>query len=841
MWLRFGAESVCKVTAFFRTAKKFIVVLTTFCFSQPLRAVLFKSECKGRGFQPICQMSQEDFCVKKCFATESQRRNKVFGDVADVADDGCGGCDMGEGNFFINFVGDMARIDHETVQRILDATDIVEVVSDFVTLKRRGANYIGLCPFHNERTPSFSVSKSKGICKCFSCGKGGSAVNFIMELEQMSYVEALRYLAKKYNIEIKERELTDEEQRQESQREAMLAVNDFALGRFEHYMNETAAGRDIGKAYFEERGISAAMMKKFRLGYALEERDRLLNDAKKAGYQEQYLVDTGLCSRNEQGRTYDRFRGRVIYPVFSISGKVVAFGGRTLRNDKTMAKYVNSPESIIYSKRRELYGLYQAKQAINKRDKCILVEGYMDVISMFQRGVENVVASSGTSLTEEQIHVIHRFTQNVTVIYDSDAAGIKASLRGIDMLLANGLNVKTVLLPDGDDPDSFAQSHTSSEVEDYISAHETDFIEFKTKILLEGLENSPIERSRAINDIVKTIAVVPDAITRTVYIQETSRRLNIDEGVLTVQVDRYRGQAAEKQGYEQQRKDEHSRLDRNPETALPEAPRRSSDTSKTTKNTTDAARLRPFERELLRYAVKYGRVNACNAYDADNNATPMSVIEFIDYDLKADGIKLENSDIAATFAEAQAIASGNWTSDLASRTADIDREIAELRVSRHNELAAEATGSLEKLQRLDRELDEELAAERQRRIDEFSENYVSQALINHPDDTVRKLATELVSDKYVLSKVHTKYAKIETERDRLDEFVQRALWELKEAIVEQQIGQVRGEIAKLSASASATEEDTIARLNELLSKISELNRLKADFAKVTGERVITAR
>lgn len=749
---------------------------------------------------------------------------------------------MGEGNFFINFVGDMARIDHETVQRILDATDIVEVVSDFVTLKRRGANYIGLCPFHNERTPSFSVSKSKGICKCFSCGKGGSAVNFIMELEQMSYVEALRYLAKKYNIEIKERELTDEEQLQESQREAMLAVNDFALGRFEHYMNETAAGRDIGKAYFEERGISAAMMKKFRLGYALEERDRLLNDAKKAGYQEQYLVDTGLCSRNEQGRTYDRFRGRVIYPVFSISGKVVAFGGRTLRNDKTMAKYVNSPESIIYSKRRELYGLYQAKQAINKRDKCILVEGYMDVISMFQRGVENVVASSGTSLTEEQIHVIHRFTQNVTVIYDSDAAGIKASLRGIDMLLANGLNVKTVLLPDGDDPDSFAQSHTSSEVEDYISAHETDFIEFKTKILLEGLENSPIERSRAINDIVKTIAVVPDAITRTVYIQETSRRLNIDEGVLTVQVDRYRGQAAEKQGYEQKRKDEHSRLDRNPETALPEAPRRSSDTSKTTKNTTDAARLRPFERELLRYAVKYGRVNACNAYDADNNATPMSVIEFIDYDLNADGIKLENSDIAATFAEAQAIASGNWTSDLASRTADIDREIAELRVSRHNELAAEATGSLEKLQRLDRELDEELDAERQRRIDEFSENYVSQALINHPDDTVRKLATELVSDKYVLSKVHTKYAKIETERDRLDEFVQRALWELKEAIVEQQIGQLRGEIAEMSASVTATADAaTIARLNELLSRISELNRLKADFAKVIGERVITAR
>lgn len=356
------------------------------------------------------------------------------------------------------------RIDHATVQRIMDAADIVDVVSDFVHLKRSGANYKGLCPFHNDRTPSFHVSKAKNLCKCFSCGKGGNPVGFIMEHEQMSYHEALRYLAKKYNIEIAEREMTDEEREQESERESMLAINEFALNHFENNLTETQDGRDIGLTYFRERGLSDATIKKFRLGYSLEQSDALHKAATDQGYNDKYLFATGLCGKSENGRVYDRYKGRVIFPIFGTSGRPIAYGGRTLSSRKDVAKYVNSPESIIYHKSNVLYGLYQAKNAISRQDKCILVEGYMDVISMFQSGIENVVASSGTSLTEGQIRLIHRFTSNVTVIYDGDEAGIKASLRGIDMLLAEGMNIKVLLLPDGEDPDSFARSHTAEEL-----------------------------------------------------------------------------------------------------------------------------------------------------------------------------------------------------------------------------------------------------------------------------------------------------------------------------------------------------------------------------------------
>lgn len=365
-------------------------------------------------------------------------------------------------------MGAAGRIDNATVQRILDAADIVEVVSDYVRLKRRGSGYIGLCPFHSDRNPSFSVNKAKGFCKCFSCGKGGTPVGFIMEIEQMTYPEALRTLAKKYNIEIEERELTQEEQDAENARQSLLAVNEFALQRFEHNLTDTQEGKNIGYSYFRERGIDDRMIKRFRLGYSLERRDALYSDAIEAGFKEKFLEESGLVIKSERGDWRDRFRARVIYPIFTISGKVVGFGGRTLRKDKDVAKYVNSPESVVYRKSYELYGLYQAKPAIVKQDKCILVEGYMDVISMHQAGVENVVASSGTALTEGQIRLIHRFTENVTVIYDSDAAGIKASLRGIDMLLAEGMKIKVLLLPDGDDPDSFAQSHSSSQVEEYI-------------------------------------------------------------------------------------------------------------------------------------------------------------------------------------------------------------------------------------------------------------------------------------------------------------------------------------------------------------------------------------
>ena len=408
-------------------------------------------------------------------------------------------------------------IDRETVDKILDAVDIVDVVSDFVHLRRRGANYIGLCPFHNEKTPSFSVSRSKGICKCFSCGKGGSAVNFIMEHEQMSYYEALKYLAKKYHIEVKERELTDKEKQEQSERENMLVVNEFAMKQFEDNMYNTDEGRNIGLGYFYERGFNDSIIKKFHLGYSMDNSTALYDAIKKHGFNPKYAVETGLCMHNERGY-YDRFKGRVMFPVLNIAGKVIAFGGRTLKKDN------------------ELYGLFQAKRGIVNKDKCFLVEGYTDVLSMHQAGIENVVASSGTSLTEGQIRMIHRFTDNITVLYDGDAAGIKASLRGIDMLLAEGLNVKVLLLPDGDDPDSFAKKHSATEFQDYIAAHETDFIRFKTTILLEGLEDDPIKRAAAISDIVKSISIIPSNITRAVYTKECSDKFGIEEKVLVAEV-----------------------------------------------------------------------------------------------------------------------------------------------------------------------------------------------------------------------------------------------------------------------------------------------------------------
>ncbi|MDE6370441.1 MAG: DNA primase, partial [Duncaniella sp.] len=453
--------------------------------------------------------------------------------------------------FFADF---MKKIDNATVQRILDATDIVEVVGDFVSLKRKGANYWGLCPFHNDRSPSFSVSKSRGLCKCFSCGEGGSAVNFLMKLEHIGYYDALRYLARKYNIDIQEREMTPEEERRETARDSMFALNDFAMRRFEKNLVETPEGRDVGLSYFRHRGISDPMIEKFHLGYALEERDILYRQALEHGYSEDYMLATGLCTRTDDGRVYDRFRGRVIYPVHTLGGKVVAFGGRTLRSDKKLAKYVNSPESDIYSKRREIYGLYQAKGEIVKQSKCIIVEGYMDVISMHQAGVCNVVASSGTALTVEQVRLIKRFTTNVTLIYDADAAGIKASLRGIELLLQDDMDVKVLLLPPGEDPDSFAQSHSSTKVQEYIAANETDFITFMARILLDGVaDNDPAARSEVITRIVKTIALIPNEITRSVYVQECSRLMFISEDVLARQVGRYYNELALKSREERQR------------------------------------------------------------------------------------------------------------------------------------------------------------------------------------------------------------------------------------------------------------------------------------------------
>ena len=425
-------------------------------------------------------------------------------------------------------------IDKATVAQILDTANIVEVVSDFVSLKRRGSGYVGLCPFHNEKTPSFSVSPARNYCHCFSCGKGGSPVGFMMELEQMSYAEALKYLAQKYHIEVHERELTDKEREEQTERESMLVINEAANKHFEDNLYNTSDGKEIGLTYFAERGFSAATIKKFRLGYSLDKRNDLYSTLVKQGYNPKYLISTGLCIDDNRGGGFDRFKGRAMFPVMNVAGKIIAFGGRTLKNEP--AKYVNSPESVIFKKSRELYGLFQAKQAIVKKGKCFLVEGYADVISMHQAGFDNTVASSGTSLTEGQISMIHRFTENVTVLYDGDAAGIKASLRSIDLLLNEGLNIKVLLLPDGHDPDSFARTHSTSEIQAYIDENETDFIQFKMQILLEGAKNDPIKRSAVIQDVVKSIAVIPNAITRSVYTKECASRLDIDENLLVKEI-----------------------------------------------------------------------------------------------------------------------------------------------------------------------------------------------------------------------------------------------------------------------------------------------------------------
>lgn len=526
-------------------------------------------------------------------------------------------------------------IDKATIDKIMDAANIVDVVSEFVSLRKAGVNYKGLCPFHDEKTPSFVVSPSKGYCHCFSCGKGGNAVGFIMEHEQMTYPEALRWLAKKYNIEIHERELTDDEKREESERESLFIVNDWALHYFQDNLFNTQVGQAIGMQYFRSRGFRDDTINRFQLGYALPERDALARAAKAKGFKEEFLVTTGLCYRREDGRLQDRYAGRVIFPVHTVTGRVVAFGGRILENNKKLAKYVNSPESLIYHKSNELYGIYQAKHAITKQDRCYLVEGYIDVTSMHQSGVENVVASSGTSLTTGQIRLIHRFTNNITVLYDGDSAGIHASIRGIDMLLAEGMNVKVLLLPDGDDPDSFAQKHAAQEFRDYIEAHQTDFIEFKTNLLLKGVTD-PIKRSEAISSIVKSVSVIQDQITRATYITECAHRLGMSEATLINTANQFiRGEIEEKQ--KEQRREE-AKADGPLKPLQPLAP----------------VRQQPdVEYMLIQMVVRHGQEILYKGVEtADGGTVDLSVSQYISYDLGADNLAFKNPMYNRMLAEA---------------------------------------------------------------------------------------------------------------------------------------------------------------------------------------------
>ena len=517
-------------------------------------------------------------------------------------------------------------IDRATIDRIFAAANIVEVVSDFVTLKKKGVNYQACCPFHNEKTPSFIVSPSKGLFKCFGCGKGGNAVTFVMEHENMSYVEALKYVAKKYNIEVQEHELTPEEIKHNDDRESMMVVTSFAADYFVDALYNTQEGMNVGIGYFRERGFSDATIRKFGLGFCPKPSDAFSRKALAAGYKEDFLVGTGLTIKRETGGYYDRFSERVIFPIHSVSGRVIAFGGRTLRKDKNVAKYLNSPESEIYHKSDVLYGIYFAKKAITQNDYCILVEGYTDVISMHQSGVENVVASSGTSLTEGQIRLISRFTKNVTVIYDGDSAGIKASLRGIDMILRAGLNVRVVLMPEGEDPDSFARSHSASEVQTYIRDHEEDFIAFKTRILLADAERDPIKRAALITDIVESIAEIPDPITRSVYIKECARTTDTDAQILTREVAR-------------------KRMSHHPDKEAGEFIRRYEKHQSVSAESLQRAVLTPghigssserLERELTKYLLKYGDQDF--EYKEGKEMVALNVAEVIISELSNNGL-----------------------------------------------------------------------------------------------------------------------------------------------------------------------------------------------------------
>lgn len=522
-------------------------------------------------------------------------------------------------------------IDRATVDKIMDTVNIVDVVGEFVNLRKSGVNYKGLCPFHDDKTPSFMVSPARQICKCFSCGEGGNAVNFLMKHEQITYPEALRWLAKKYNIEIQERELTDDEKREQSERESMFVINEWACEYFHAILQNDADGLAIGKQYFRSRGVRDDIIKKFQLGFALTKRDAMVNEARRKGYKEEFLLKTGLAINGERG-AYDRFAGRAIFPWFNVSGKVVAFGGRKLdaATKGVQQKYVNSPDSEIYHKERELYGIYQAKKAIVKEDCVYMVEGYTDVIAMHQCGLENVVANSGTALSTYQIKLLHRFTQNIVLLYDGDEAGIHAAMRGTDMLLQEGMNIKVLLLPDGDDPDSFSRKHSAQEFKQYIEEHQTDFIQFKTELMLKGVKD-PIKRAEAINSIVRSIAVIPDPMVRTAYIKDCAQRVDIDERTLISQTNKYI--AGER---EEERKRIAREQDREAQQPEPEA-----------LNQPSLNPLTPLDKEverlLIQDIIRYGeKVIFSEQETADGQTINLNVAQFIDYDLATDGLSFSN-------------------------------------------------------------------------------------------------------------------------------------------------------------------------------------------------------
>lgn len=717
-------------------------------------------------------------------------------------------------------------IDKTTVAKILDAADIVDVVSDFVSLRRRGANYIGLCPFHNEKTPSFSVSKAKGICHCFSCGKGGSPVGFIMEHEQLSYAEALRYLAKKYHIEIVEKELTDEERLAQSERESMFLINEFASKHFEQKLYETEDGRDIGLSYFYERGFSDQIIKKFHLGYSLDNSNALFKEAVSKGYNKKYLFDTGLCIDDNRGGGYDRFKGRVMFPVLNIAGKVIAFSGRTLKADQ--AKYVNSPESILYKKSNELYGLYQAKQSIVKKDKCFLVEGNADVVSMHQAGFDNTIASLGTALTVNQVRLIHRFTENVTILYDGDSAGIKAALRAINLLLPEGLNIKLLLLPDGDDPDSFSRKHSATEFQEYIDNNEVDFIRFMKRMLLDNEKNDPIKRAAVIGDVVTSISLIPFEIPRSIYTKECSELFGIDEKVLLKEI-RKKIELNKKKEFEKREKKE------NDETQEVQSP----DINNTDYYATEIVQpieqnhvdksissnsklLYPHEKEIIKYIVKYGMVDFCNE---NNEESSVQLLQYIVDELSIDDISFSHPifekiyNLCQSYQEAYEIEKNDFISKLQSN-------LNEFKEQGYKSIKSEML-NIQDIERKEKELNDTINLKYKSSLQEFQIHFLEKKLSSHPDDEVRKATLDLISEKHLLSKIHTKYGTVKTDLDKLDSLIPQVIYYWKDALILCHIKETQKELTQRSENTE-----------ELLKYLQELYDLRKELAKYLGDRVV---
>lgn len=724
-------------------------------------------------------------------------------------------------------------IDRSTIERIMQAADIVDVVGDFVALRRAGANYKGLCPFHNEKTPSFMVSPSKQICKCFSCGSGGNVVQFVMQHEQMSYPEALKWLGRRYGIEVKEKELTDEQKKVASQREAMFVLNEWAKDFFVQQLHETPKGTAVGLTYFRQRGLRDDIIRKFQLGYSPPERNVLAQTAVRKGFSQLYLEKTGLCYLHEQQkRLNDRFYDRVIFPVHTISGRVVAFGGRTLHTAKNIAKYVNSPESEIYSKKKELYGLFLAKQAIAREDRCYLVEGYLDVIAMHQNGIENVVASSGTALTPEQVRLIHRLTENVTVLYDGDAAGIKASLRGIDLLLAEGLKIKVLLLPDGEDPDSFSQKHSATEFRNYINEQQQDFILFKTRLLMGDAQHDPLKRTEAVRDVVRSIAVVPNEVARNVYLHELAVQMQIDEGIILRELVQER-QRLKAETEKQKEIAVRNQAARQKQEALPAATEGNNGATiiadsltqqgeeaspRATQGAYAAAtmssqftpsvplqltstaqrRLVAAEDSLVTFVIRYGEYPIVLEEEGTEFLTPSS---------QKTSLYEEEKEVIAPQKKWKAAAGTPYVAPYVKE--ELSNDDIVLRQAGYQQIVDEAAQAFEQ------------------------GNFSSMSyFMQHPQAEISQLAMKLAHIPYQLSRMQEKI--YVPEERRLDELVPRLIYDLKFAILEVE---KEGILAQLRQQTGVMDQDE-ERLNELMKRLMEIHQIEAAFAQVLGDRVL---